>query len=448
MTMTQIDPVKHARAGIFADDFREEPYWWTAASPLAESRQAGELPRRVDVVIIGGGITGLVAGLNLARAGLDVIVIDSQSIGEGAARRNAGFLGRTLKRSVEWISKRNGADHAIEVYSELDRALKGVKELVEQEDIACHHNICGRMVSANSAAHLRGMVADLDSMKRHLGFDYHVVEKHEMHRELASDQYVGGAVLPDLGSIHPGLYHDGLLRKAIDAGVRLFDHTAAIAIDGEGPEKVVKTNRGIIHTRHIVVATNGYTSKDLTWHARRVIPFRGFVIATEVLPKAVIDKILPNRRTYLDTKMNIDFIRPAPDSERILFGGMTGTNCGSGTGMAAALHERMTSIMPDLRGVKLSRAWTGHCAGTFDFMPHVGFRDGVHFALGYNFAGVPLGTRFGQLVAARILGRGEKDSVFDVAKFPTAPLYRGSPWFVPLAMKYFDWHDRRIAHHR
>lgn len=432
---------------IFAQDFREQPYWWRAASPTTDAATR-RTPEKAEVVIVGGGITGLVAALNLARGGAEVVIVDSQDIGEGAARRSAGFLGRTLKRSVAWISSRDGSEHAVKVYRELDAALKGVATVVEEEDIDCYHTICGRMVSANSPAHLRGLISDLESMKRHLGFDYSVVEKHEMHKEIASDRFHGGAIIPDLGSIHPGLYHAGLLKKVIETGVQLFDHTSVTGIDDDQAEKLVRTTRGNIRARHVVVATNGYTSKDLSWHARRVIPFKGFVVATDILPKDLLEKVLPKRRTYLDTKMNIDFIRPAPDSDRIIFGGMTGTNCDTGTGLASALYGRMITILPDLRGVKLSHAWTGNCAGTFDFMPHLGLKQGVHYALGYNFAGIPLGTSFGKIVAARILGRGNQSSVFDVAKFPSVPLYRGSPWFVPLAMKYFDWHDRRIANHR
>jgi glycine/D-amino acid oxidase-like deaminating enzyme len=221
-----------------------------------------------------------------------------------------------------------------------------------------------------------------------------------MHREIASDRYFGGALIPDLGSIHPGLYHAGLVRKATDAGVRLRDFTMVMGVEGTGP-KTVRTSRGSLVARHVVIATNGYTTKTLPWFARQLIPFRGFMIATEALPPDTIAKVLPQRRTYLDTNFNIDFIRPAPDSNRLLFGGVTGTNCTAATPLGKALVGRLVSILPDLKGVRLSRAWTGYCAGTFDFMPHIGVREGTHYALGYNFAGLPLGTHFGEKLAAR-----------------------------------------------
>jgi glycine/D-amino acid oxidase-like deaminating enzyme len=101
--------------------------------------------------------------------------------------------------------------------------------------------------------------------------------------------------------------------------------------------------------------------------------------------------------------------------------------------------------LPDLSGVRLSHVWTGQCASTFDMMPHVGCRDGIWFGLGYNFAGVPMGSHFGVKIAQGILGLPEAHSAFGGAKFPTIPFYRGKPFFVPTAMRYFDWKDQRRA---
>ncbi|WP_225027905.1 NAD(P)/FAD-dependent oxidoreductase [Xinfangfangia pollutisoli] len=431
---------------VLAPDHREEPYWWMAAPPMPEAEAAPVPPvATADVAIIGGGITGMVAAIHLARGGADVIVADAGLIGGGAARMNAGFLGRTLKRSVAWLEKNVGADQAIGVYRELDEALQGVATFVEAEGIACHRQTCGRLISANSLPHLRYLLKDLEHMKRRLGLDYEVVSKADMSSELASDRYVGGAVIPDLGSIHPGLYHAGLVARAKAAGVRLFPMTAVTGIEPDIRGKILHSARGRISARQVIVATNGYTPRGLKWFARRLVPFHGYVMATEILPSALIDKVLPKRRTYLDTKMSIDFIRPAPDSERILFGGMTGRLNGTCAEIAPALHRRMVEIMPDLAGVRISRTWTGYCAGTFDFMPHIGAHDGVHYALGYNFAGVPIGTLFGRKLAARILGSGDGNSAFDVENFPTLPFFNGTGLVAPLAMKYFDLQDRRMA---
>jgi glycine/D-amino acid oxidase-like deaminating enzyme len=102
--------------------------------------------------------------------------------------------------------------------------------------------------------------------------------------------------------------------------------------------------------------------------------------------------------------------------------------------------------MPDLRSHKIARAWTGRCAGTFDLYPHIGSADGIHFANGYCFAGIPMGTYLGRKLAAGLIGRGG-ETIFRERNFPGMPGYRGSSWFVPYVMKYFDWLDRRGGGH-
>jgi glycine/D-amino acid oxidase-like deaminating enzyme len=207
----------------------------------------------------------------------------------------------------------------------------------------------------------------------------------------------------------------------------------------------VTTAAGEVLARDVVVATNGYTPKALPWHARRVIPFVGYMAATEPLPPELLARQLPNRRTVIDSNLDIDFFRPAPDTPRLLFGGATANGLTDPEAIAALLHKRLRAALPDLADVKLSHVWTGQCAGTFDMMPHVGQHDGVWYGMGYNFAGVPMGTHFGLKIAQGILGTANGASAFASDPFPTMPLYRGNPWFLPLAMRYFAYQDAKLA---
>ncbi len=428
---------------LFAADFKPEPHWWDAARP--EAVPETPLPRKVDIAIVGSGYTGLVAGLHLARAGRSVAVLEANEAGSGASRRNAGYLGRTFKRSFTWLDEHHGAEFATRVYRELDAARQFVIALVAELGIACHIESRGRFIGANSMAHYTDLVRELEIMHRRLGFPYHAVSRTELHKELASDAYVGGAVIPDLGAIHPALYHQGLLRAAQAAGVAVHTGTPVSFIRKSGHRFKLTTPRGIVKARDVIVGTNGYTPRFLAWHAHRVIPFHGFMAATEEISASLMAKLIPNRRTVIDSRVNIDFVRPAPDSRKILFGGRTGGPAPDLKAKGAELHAMIRAILPDLEHTRLSRVWTGQCAGTFDFMPHIGRRDGLWHALGYNFAGVPMGSYLGHKLAMKILGKPEGDTVFGETPFPTMPFYRGNPWFVPLAMRWFDWKDVRLA---
>jgi glycine/D-amino acid oxidase-like deaminating enzyme len=117
--------------------------------------------------------------------------------------------------------------------------------------------------------------------------------------------------------------------------------------------------------------------------------------------------------------------------------------------MARNLRGDLARILPDLANVKLSNVWTGRCAGTFDLFPHVGSHGRIHYATGYCFAGLPMGTYLGQKAAQAILGRNrEAASAFRELPFPTVPMLGGQNWFVPWVIGYWDWREGKTADRR
>lgn len=434
---------------LLTTDFSSAPYWWEAA-PLTETA-GGALAPSYDVVVVGSGYTGLRAALTLARAGRSVAAFDKERPGYGASRRNAGFLGRTLKKPYVDLKAAKGSAYASAIYRDLERAYASTLAFIEEEGIECHAVRCGRLIAATSAAHYAGLDRELAGMKADLGLPYSMLPRGRLREEMATDLYDGGAVIPDLGSLHPGLYHRGLMRSALAAGVTIFGNCEVTAVDqaaGKGDRFRITTAAGQTRARDVVIATNGYTPKCLPWHARRVIPFVGYMAATEPLPPALLEKQLPHRRTVIDSNLDIDFFRPAPDSPRLLFGGATANGLRDPAAIAALLHGRLRRALPDLADVKLSHVWTGQCAGTFDMMPHIGCHDGIWYGMGYNFAGVPMGSFFGLKIAQRILDLPVEATAFESAAFPTLPFYRGNTWFLPLAMRYFAWKDASLARSR
>lgn len=426
----------HGTSGI-----KFEPYWWDAARP--ERHPAVTLAPRTDVAIVGSGFTGMRAALELARAGRSVVVFDKDAAGSGAARRNAAYLGRVLKHSLSHLMGKHGEAQGLAIYRELGDAFTGVIDLITREKIDCHLTRHGRFIAATSVQHYDALATDLEAMQRHLGYPYEMISRADQRREFGSDLYHGGAVIPDLGAIHSGLYHRGLTERAKQAGVVISDGTEVTAVTPENGGVTVVTDRGTIIAKDAIIATNGYTPKGLGWFARRVIPFQAYMAATEELTEAQLRDAIPNLRTMIDSNTNIDFFRPAPDSRRLLFGG--GTGAARGDAPVRFLHGILVRVFPQLAQVKLSHVWTGFCAGTFDMMPHIGGRDHVWHGMGYNFAGIPMGTHFGGKLALMIQGKQEGRSAFAETPFPTLPFYSGNPWFLPMAMRYFDWKDRKRA---
>jgi glycine/D-amino acid oxidase-like deaminating enzyme len=426
---------------VLASEFKTTPYWWEAAP--RERVDPVPVPSSTDVAIVGAGYTGLAAALMLARAGRSVAVIEAESAGFGASSRNAGFIGRTFKASFGALLEAEGANYAISVYRELQAAFDTVATLIEEEGIECGWRRCGRYVAALSERHYDSIARTLELKHKHLGDPFEMVPAAEQHREIGSDAYRGGAIIPDLGSLHPGLYHSGMLKLARAAGARIVTGTRVTAIRRETRGFGVATDRGNLFARHVLVATNGYTTKLTPWLNRRVVPFRGYMIATEPLAPERLDRLLPRDRTIHDWNHNLNFMRRSPDGTRMLMGGLTGSAEGDLARMARRLHRHYRALFPELAAIRLTHCWSGYCAGTFDLWPHLGEHEGVHYALGYCYAGVPMGTYLGRKAALRIMGQHDAETIFADRPFPTMPLYRGGGWFMPLVMKWYDWQDRR-----
>jgi glycine/D-amino acid oxidase-like deaminating enzyme len=420
-----------------------EPYWWVAARP--QNAPAAPLPARCDVAIVGSGITGLTAAIPLARAGRSVLVLEAGALGQGASSRNAGYVGRTLKHRFSKLIETAGLEQAVRIYRELQAAFEAVADTIRAEGIACGFAVRGRFIPAPSPAHYEGLAREFAAQERHLGVRFAMVPRSQQHRELGTDRYHGGAVVADLAGLHPALYHAGLLRSAVAAGVSFAPHTSVQTIQRSDEGCILATARGSVRAREVIVATNGYTGGATPWFARRLVPFDAYMIATEQISPELMDRVLPTRRTCIDWNNDALYIRPSPDLSRVLFGGLTGTRAGDLRGKAARLEQTLKRTFPDLRNTSLTHVWTGRCAATFDMFPHLNRKGPITYAGGYCFAGVPMGTWLGRKAALGVLGSPEAATVFSELDFRALPLHRGGSWFVPAVMVYYRWQDRREA---
>ena len=84
----------------------------------------------------------------------------------------------------------------------------------------------------------------------------------------------------------------------------------------------------------------------------------------------------------------------------------------------------------------------GYVGYTFDNLPHIGQQDGIYYAMGYCGSGICLSSYFGHKLGLQLLGEPDGQSAFNRPRFQTRPLYRGKPWFLAAAVRYYQWLDR------
>lgn len=437
---------------IFHPDFKPAPYWWEAL-PTAEEPQE-DLPARADVVIVGGGLTGLNCAIELGRGGAHAVVLDAEKLGFGASTRNGGGVsgGNSIGKGLSGAKGRSAgsADALIEaMIGDAVDSLTHVEEIVAREKIGCFYERTGRFIGAFTPKHYAGMAAKTVQLNAVAQADAHMVPRERQREEIASDYYYGGMVINRTGKIHPALYHRGLMEAARRNGATLVGHTRAGKLTRLAEGWRVETNRGPIEAREVVIATNGYTGSLTPDLKRRLIPVASHIIATEVLDPELAASLIPKRRTLADSRRILCYYRMSPDGARVIFGGRARFTQVTPEVAAPLLHDMMLLRWPQLKGVRVTHAWTGNVAFAFDYLPHMGqTQKGLHYAMGCNGSGVAILSYLGAEVGKKILGQANRVPSFDGQDFPTRPFYTGNPWMLPAVGNWYrfrDWLDRTLA---
>ncbi len=425
---------------LFIADRKATPYWWDTAPRAPIPEQA--LPASADVVVVGSGYTGLCAALQIARAGRATVVVDAADAGFGCSTRNGGQIGTSLKPDFAELAPKLGAERARAVLEEGPRSLEWIGAFVAAEGIDCDFRVCGKFVGAHNAREYERLGNRIADPVAGLEIEAHLVPRSDQHAEIGSDFYQGGAVYPSYAALDPAKYHRGLLERARAAGASIVEHCAVDAIAPAGDGFRVATARGTVQARDVIVATNGYTGALTPWLRRRVIPIGSYIIATESMPTALMDRLIPRDRMLGDTRRLVFYYRASPDRTRVLFGGRVSLAETDPFRTGPRLHAEMIRIFPELAATRISHSWVGFVAYTFDTLPHIGRHDGIYYAMGYCGSGVGMASYLGTRVGQQLLGLTEGRTGFDGLEFETRPLYAGKPWFLAPSILYYRWRDR------
>ncbi len=424
---------------LFAPDARLTPYWWDRVPRPALPEAA--LPRAADVVVVGSGYTGLSAALQTARGGRSTLVLDAGDAGFGCSTRNGGQISTSVKHGYAELTRRHGAETALRIIQDGRNSLDWVADFIAAEGIDCDFRITGRFHAAHTPAHYEALTGRLTDQPKGLDIAAHMVSRTEQRAELGSDRYFGGIVYERHAAIDPARFHQGMLDRALAAGVGVVPHCAVTAIVRDGAGLRVETARGPVFARNVVVATNGYTGRLLPWLQRRIIPIGSYMIATEALPAAVMDRLMPRDRVVSDTRKVVYYYRPSPDRTRILFGGRVSASETDPRVSGPRLHAAMASLFPELKETRISHSWCGFVAYTFDELMHIGVHDGVHYAMGYCGSGAGMAGYLGMRLGQQVLGLPDGRSGLDGIGFPARPYYHGRPWFLGPTVAYYRWRD-------
>ncbi|HSJ76581.1 MAG TPA: FAD-dependent oxidoreductase, partial [Gemmatimonadales bacterium] len=231
---------------------------WTETAPLPTIPRS-PLPASSDVVIIGGGYTGLSAARTLARLGLEVTVLEQHIVGWGASSRNGGFILPGYKPEMEELERRLGPERAAGMFRLTLDAIEYVAALIRDERIDCNFVRCGAVTLAAKPGHVAALEASARFLHERLGYQTELLGRTEIGREIDSRRYHGALVDPGACAVHPAKYVRGMAASAARIGARIQENARVLRIRRVKGGFEIVTRDAVIRTREILAATNAYT---------------------------------------------------------------------------------------------------------------------------------------------------------------------------------------------
>ncbi len=420
-----------------------KPFWIDTA-PAFNGGASGRPSGHSDVVVVGGGFTGLSAALSLAKRGIGTKLLEAHHVVSAASGRNGGHCNNGLALDFASIAERFGLERAREMYRAFDAGVDLIGTLATREAIDCDFTRSGKLKLAAKTAHFDGLKRTQEILAREVDVDTAIIEKSALSSEIGSDLYVGGMLQKRSASLHVGKFGIGLAHAAQRAGAVIHENAAVTGIERRpGGGFRVATRTGAIEAEHVVLANGVPLEGPFAWFRRRIVPVGSFIIVTEPLGKDRARAIMPGRRTCTTTQHIGHYFRMTAD-DRLVFGGRARfamSNPTSDRKSGAVLQKTLGEVFPQLADCKVDYCWGGLVDMTSDRLPRAGQHDGMHYAVGYSGHGVQMSVYMGDLIARRIAGE-DTDNPWRDMPWPAVPLHFGKPWFLPLVGAYYRALDR------
>ncbi|MBP1704324.1 MAG: hypothetical protein H6Q36_63 [Chloroflexi bacterium] len=420
---------------------------WQAQLAQQPDRAGRPLLDAADVVVVGGGFSGLAAARRAALLGARVVLLEAETLGWGASSRNAGMVLAGHKWGPRQLVAQYGPELGPALQRETVLSVEWTAATIAEEGIDAGLARDGHLELAFGRADADEMEAAARELTES-GTPARFVARAELGEEIGTDAYHGGLLVEGDGGLDPARYHAGLAVAAERAGADLHEGVRALRIRPQRDGRmVVETSRGAILAREVFVGTNGYTNGVAPALRRRVIPVGSYIIVTDPLAEDVAAEISPRGRMFFDTKSFLNYWRLTPD-RRLLFGGRVSFWPSTVRSMARALQRQMVAVHPQLAGVRVAHAWGGKLGFTVDRMPHAGRSAGVSFALGCCGSGVAMLPYLADRTMGWVLAGADAPALARLP-FPLVPApYEGRPWFMPVVGEWYRLKDRRAARKR
>lgn len=419
---------------------------WAAVTPQRQLATALDGDIDADVVVIGGGFTGLSTALHLAERGRSVVLLEAASIGFGASGRNNGQVIPTMTAAEPDAVEARFGDAGARFVAMVRDSAANLFELVRREAIDCEAEQTGWFQPAHSPGRVKLSALRVEAWGKR-GAPVRLLDRTETVQLLGSEAWYGGMLNTSGGHINPLMLARALAAVCERKGVRLYDGSAVEHFERRGDRWRVKLARGEVTASALVLASNAYTdyhTRGLQPRlAREVVPVLSWQMATRPLTDAERATIVPGRQAVSDTHGDLHFFR-YDARHRLVTGGALALEFNPGARLQALIGRRLARLFPQLDPPTFSHVWSGRIGMTTDRMPRMHRLGPDAFAwAGCNGRGVALAISLGRELAAAVSGAPASEIAMPITDVAPIPFHALGRFVAPLVLLQRRFQDAR-----
>ena len=397
--------------------------WWLREALAAEpGSDCPPLTRdlNADVVIVGGGFTGLWTAYFLTEAdpGLGIVVLEQDICGGGPSGRNGGFASGWWDE-LDGLVAQYGAEAAVRACRAISSSIDSIGEFCTAHGVEAWFQKAGYLYAATAAPHL-AVSEHMVRLASEVGAadELRELTAVEVRATCDSASFRGGAFMRDGASVHPARLVRGLRRVLRERGVTIHEGTTVTRLE-PGPPALAVTRTGTLRARHAVIAVNAWATGWAELR-RRLVAWSSYIVLTAPAPELLKAIRWTGGELVSDLRTSVRYFRTTRDG-RIAFGGgggRAGTTIGESftNDLRAVVEaaEGLRLLFPGFADVPIVDAWGGPIDVSPTHLPAFGsLAPNVHYALGYTGNGVAPSHLAGRVLADLITGA---DS--DVVRLP------------------------------
>ncbi len=398
-----------------------------------------------DVVIVGGGFTGVATAVELAERGIDVVLLEANRIGWGATGRNGGQVTGSLSGDtamLKQLQKTEGAEAAEFIWHMRWHGHDIIQERVARYQIECdlqhghlftawHENDCSEMQASVDEACAYGLDEQVSWLN-----------KEQVHALLKTPLYHGAILNRKNMHLHSLNLCLGEARAAASLGVKVYENSSVVNI-GRGSSPLVTTLNGSVKAKFVVLAGNAYHKLAQADFGGKMFPAILGNMTTAPLSEEQASQINPENLAVYDSRMVLDYYRLTAD-KRLMFGGGTNYSGREINDVAQTLRPALEATFPSLKGIAVDYAWTGTAGIVPNRIPLIGMlRRNVYYAQGYSGHGIATSHIVGEALAEALtgtIGRFDTFASFEHSAIPMGRYFGNS--LLALGMWYYQLKEK------